>query len=62
MKADPLGGGVLRHHPFQRFVGGDAAGKDTVQRTFRFDKAAGIVSDEVEELKIHPANWGDLQF
>ena len=41
---------------------GDAAGKDTVLRAFRFDKAAGIVSDEVEELKIHPANWGDLQF
>ena len=41
---------------------GDAAGKDTVLRTFRFDKAAGIVSDEVEELKIHPENWGEIRF
>ena len=41
---------------------GDAAGKDTVLRVFRFDKDAGIVADEVEELKIHPANWGELQF
>ncbi len=41
---------------------GDAAGKDTVLRVFRFDKDAGIVADEVEELKIHPANWGTISF
>ncbi|MBQ7722374.1 MAG: hypothetical protein IJT64_05665 [Kiritimatiellae bacterium] len=41
---------------------GDAAGKDTVLRVFKFNKATGIVSDEVEELKLQPANWGEISF
>lgn len=41
---------------------GDASGKDTVLRVFKFNKATGIVSDEVEELKLQPGNWGELAF
>ena len=41
---------------------GDTAGRDTVLRVFRFNKETGIVSDEVEELKLQPNNWGEIAF
>ncbi len=41
---------------------GDAAGKDTVLRTYWSNQATGIVNDEVFELKLEPRNWGELIF
>ena len=41
---------------------GDTAGRDTVLRVFKFNKETGIVSDEVEELKLQPQNWGEIAF
>ena len=41
---------------------GDTAGRDTVLRVFKFNKETGIVSDEVEELKLQPNNWGEIAF
>ena len=41
---------------------GDTAGRDTVLRVFKFNKETGIVSDEVEELKLQPNNWGEISF
>ncbi len=41
---------------------GDGTGTDTALRTHWSNRQTGLVSDEVYELKIVPANWGDLQF
>jgi hypothetical protein len=41
---------------------GDAAGKDTVLRTYWQNQATGIVNDEVFELKIEPKYWGEVTF
>jgi hypothetical protein len=40
---------------------GDKAGKDTVLRTHWSNQTTGLVSDEVFELQMAPANWGELQ-
>ena len=40
---------------------GDKAGKDTVLRTHWSNQNTGLVSDEVFELQMAPANWGELQ-
>jgi hypothetical protein len=37
-------------------------GKQTVLRTFRSNQAAGIVDDDVFELKLQPGNWGEVRF
>lgn len=39
---------------------GDPAGKDTNLRVYWSNKATGIVADEVEELKMQPAMWGQF--
>ncbi len=41
---------------------GDAAGKDTVLRSYWNNQATGIVADEVAELQLEPKNWGRLIF
>ena len=41
---------------------GDANSRDTALRTYWSNRATGIVSDEVFELKIEPRNWGELTF
>lgn len=41
---------------------GNAAGNDTALRTYWNNVDTGIVSDEVFELKMMPANWGELEF
>ncbi|YCM42863.1 hypothetical protein V2O64_16260 [Verrucomicrobiaceae bacterium 227] len=40
----------------------DPVGKDTTLRVFWSNQATGIVADEVEELKMQPAMWGELSF
>jgi hypothetical protein len=40
----------------------DGTGTDTAVRTYWSNQQTGLVSDEVFELKVNPANWGDLQF
>ena len=41
---------------------GDKAGMDTVLRTHWSNQATGLVSDEVYELMMEPASWGELRF
>ena len=41
---------------------GDRAGSRTNLRVYWSNKATGIVADEVEELKMQPALWGELDF
>jgi DNA-binding beta-propeller fold protein YncE len=41
---------------------GEAAGKDTVLRSYWNNQATGIVADEVAELQLEPKNWGRLIF
>lgn len=41
---------------------GNKEGTDTVLRTFWSNQNTGLVSDEVYELQLHPANWGELKF
>jgi hypothetical protein len=41
---------------------GDKAGTDTMLRTWWNNQSTGIVSDEVFELKMEPANWGQITF
>ena len=38
----------------------DAAGKDTVLRTYWNNQSTGLVADEVFELRLEPRNWGVL--
>ncbi len=38
----------------------DPEGKDTNQRIYWSNQAAGIVADEVEELKMQPGQWGEF--
>ncbi len=40
----------------------DPAGKDTNLRVYWSNQAAGIVADEVEELRMQPSKWGELIF
>jgi hypothetical protein len=39
-----------------------AAGNDTMLRTYWNNQATGIVDDEVFELMMEPANWGEIMF
>ncbi len=41
---------------------GDAAGNNTVLRSHWNNQATGIVADEVDELRLDPANWGRISF
>jgi outer membrane protein assembly factor BamB len=41
---------------------GDRSGADTALRTHWNNQATGIVNDEVFELKMEPANWGEITF
>ena len=41
---------------------GDPVGKRTNLRVYWSNKATGIVADEVEELKMQPSLWGELDF
>jgi outer membrane protein assembly factor BamB len=41
---------------------GDKSGKDTLLRTHWNNQATGLVNDEVFELKMEPANWGEFTF
>lgn len=41
---------------------GDKTGKDTMLRTHWNNQTTGIVNDEVFELRMEPANWGELIF
>ena len=41
---------------------GDKSGADTALRTHWNNQATGIVNDEVFELKMEPANWGEITF
>ncbi|HUT57624.1 MAG TPA: PQQ-binding-like beta-propeller repeat protein, partial [Phycisphaerae bacterium] len=41
---------------------GDKAGADTILRTHWNNQKTGIVNDEVFELKMEPANWGEIVF
>ena len=41
---------------------GDPEGKDTSLRVYWSNQATGIVADEVEELKLQPALWGEWRF
>ncbi|HUT33209.1 MAG TPA: hypothetical protein VNE39_07010 [Planctomycetota bacterium] len=40
---------------------GNKAGNDTALRSYWSNQATGLVSDEVFELKMEPANWGTLE-
>ena len=40
----------------------DPVGKDTSLRVYWSNQATGIVADEVEELKMQPAMWGEFNF
>ncbi len=40
---------------------GNKAGNDTALRSYWSNQATGLVSDEVFELKMEPANWGALE-
>ena len=39
---------------------GDKSGKDTLLRTHWNNQSTGLVNDEVFELRMEPANWGEL--
>jgi hypothetical protein len=41
---------------------GDKSGKDTMLRTHWNNQTTGIVNDEVFELRMEPANWGEITF
>jgi len=41
---------------------GDKSGKDTMLRSHWSNQATGLVDDEVFELMMQPANWGELVF
>ena len=41
---------------------GDKSGKDTMLRSHWNNQTTGIVNDEVFELRMEPANWGELEF
>ena len=41
---------------------GDKSGKDTLLRTHWNNQSTGLVNDEVFELRMEPANWGELTF
>ena len=41
---------------------GDKSGKDTMLRTHWNNQTTGIVNDEVFELRMGPANWGEITF
>ena len=41
---------------------GDKSGKDTMLRNHWNNQTTGIVNDEVFELKMEPANWGEITF
>jgi hypothetical protein len=41
---------------------GDKSGKDTILRTHWNNQATGLVNDEVFELRMEPANWGEFTF
>jgi hypothetical protein len=41
---------------------GDKSGADTALRTHWNNQKTGIVNDEVFELKMEPANWGEITF
>jgi hypothetical protein len=41
---------------------GDKAGMDTVLRTHWSNQVTGLVSDEVYELMMEPASWGEINF
>ncbi len=41
---------------------GDAAGKDTILRTYWNNQKTGLVADEVFELKLTPGDWGIFTF
>ena len=41
---------------------GDKSGKDTILRSHWNNQATGLVNDEVFELRMEPANWGELVF
>jgi hypothetical protein len=41
---------------------GDTSGKDTLLRTHWNNQATGLVNDEVFELRMEPANWGEITF
>ena len=41
---------------------GDLTGKDTVLRSYWNNQKTGLVADEVFELKMEPANWGQMTF
>ncbi len=41
---------------------GDKSGKDTLLRTHWNNQATGLVNDEVFELRMEPANWGEITF
>jgi outer membrane protein assembly factor BamB len=41
---------------------GDSSGKDTLLRTHWNNQSTGLVNDEVFELKMEPANWGEIAF
>jgi len=41
---------------------GDPVGKKTTLRAYWSNQATGIVADEVEELKMQPALWGEFTF
>ena len=41
---------------------GDKSGNDTLLRTHWNNQATGLVNDEVFELRMEPANWGEITF
>jgi outer membrane protein assembly factor BamB len=41
---------------------GDKSGKDTLLRTHWNNQSTGLVNDEVFELRMEPANWGEIMF
>ena len=55
----PKGGTTLRADFGVTF--GNKAGNDTALRSYWSNQATGLVSDEVFELKMEPANWGTLE-
>jgi len=41
---------------------GDKPGKRTMLRSYWNNQTTGIVNDEVFELRMEPANWGEVTF
>ena len=41
---------------------GDKPGKRTMLRSYWNNQTTGIVNDEVFELRMGPANWGEITF